>query len=162
MKFRIQTAEFRKRQRAGRNASSRRGAGLVIALTTLLVVMLMTGAIMRSLVVGVRQSRQSATELQAQWFADAAAARAAAQLARDGQYRGESWRTEVMPGQPDGVGVAEIRVESVENDKQQRRVIVEARYPDHPWRRVVASRTFQFTIPEKQPPAGNRPEENAP
>ena len=133
-----------------------------MALTTLLVVMLMTGAIMRSLVMSMHQSRQSATELQAQWFTAAATGRAAAQLAADPTYAGETWRAEVVPGQQNAVGVAEIRVESIENDKQQRRVIIEARYPDHPWRRVIASRTFQLTIPDKQPPAGNRPEENAP
>jgi len=110
----------------------------------------------------VRQSRQAAAELQAQWFAEAAAGRAAAQLRRDRQYSGETWRTEMAPSQPNAVGVSEIRIEPVENDIQERRVIVEARYPDHPWRRVVVSRTYQITIPKTQPPAGNRPEENAP
>jgi hypothetical protein len=139
----------------------RRGVGLVVAITTLLVVMLMTAAIMRSIVMGMRQSRQSAVELQAQWLADAAAARAAAQLRTDRQYGGETWRAETTAGREDAIGIAEIHVEPLENSNQ-RRVAIDVRYPDHPWRRVAISRTYQIEIPDKQPPAGNRPQENAP
>jgi hypothetical protein len=157
-KFKTQNSEFRKR------SGKRRGIGLVVAITTLLVVMLMSAAIMRSLVMGMRQSRQSAVELQAEWLAEAAAARAEAQLRADRQYSGETWRAEVTPGREDAVGIAEIHVEPLQDNPNKRRVAIDVRYPDHPWRRVLISRTYQFETSDKQSPAGSRPpsEENAP
>ena len=140
----------------------RRGAGLVIALTTLLIVMLMTGAIVRSLVLNLRHSRQAAIELQTQWFLNAATARAAAQLRADPTYAGETWRAEIMPDQHGAAGVAEIRVARLENDPRERRVTIAARYPDQPWRRITLNRTYRMPLSEQQPPAGIRPEENAP
>src|SRR4051812_35361454 len=127
--------------------------------------MLMTAAIIRSLVTGMRQSRQSQVELQTQWIAEAAAARAAAQLRADHQYAGETWRTEITPGREDAIGVAEIHVQPLENDSNKRRVAIDVRYPDHPWRRVAISRSYEIEITNQQPPAGNRlplSEENAP
>jgi type II secretory pathway component PulK len=142
----------------------RRGAGLIIALTTLLVVMLMTGALVRSLMLHVRQSRQAASELQALWLADAAAARAGAQMRLNPQYAGETWRAAISGyASDDGgdIGVAQIRVERPEADSQNARLTIEARYPDHPVRRVAISRTYLIPIAANQPSAGGTPEENS-
>jgi Tfp pilus assembly protein PilX len=146
-------------------AARRGGAALVVAIVTLLVVMLMAGAVMRSLLVDLRESRQTATELQAQWLAEAAVDRAQAQLAIDGNYEGETWRaaTDGAPGDESAdVGVAEIRIERPSGDTNKARLTIKARYPDHPWRRVAASRTYEFTLSAKEPPAGTLPEETAP
>src|SRR5262245_61951545 len=101
--------------------------------------MLMAGAVMQSLLADLRESRQTATELQAQWLAEAAVDRALAQLATDGKYEGETWRASIA-GAPDeeniDVGVAEIRIERPGSEAKTARLTVNARYPDHPWRRV--------------------------
>jgi Tfp pilus assembly protein PilX len=126
--------------------SRRRGAGLIIALTTLLVVMLMTGTIVQSLVVEIRQTRRNAAELQAHWLADAALGRAAAQLRASSAYSGETWQPAITTDEND-VGVAEIRVDRASGERAQIKLIVEAKYPDHPTRRIVARR--ELTIPTR-------------
>jgi Tfp pilus assembly protein PilX len=120
---------------------SRRGGALVVAMVTLLVVTLIAGSVVRSLVASHRQARQHEGELQAQWLADAALVRAAAQLSRDADYERETWRPAMSDASaPEEGGVAIIRVEQVDAQPGQRRLIVEARYPDHEWRRVSVRR----------------------
>src|SRR5262245_45355268 len=72
--------------------SRRRGGALVIALVTLLVITSTMAALVHSLTAEFRQSRQTALELQAHCLADAALARAAAQLRTNPSYQGETWR----------------------------------------------------------------------
>jgi len=124
--------------------SRHRGAGLIIALTTLLVVMLMTGTIVQSLVVEIRQTRRNAAELQAHWLADAALARAAVQLRASSDYSGETWQPAITTDDSD-VGVVEIRVERPAGEQAHVKLLVEARYPDHPTRRITTRR--ELTIP---------------
>jgi hypothetical protein len=143
----------------------RRGAGLIIALTTLLVVMLMSAALVRALVINLRQSRQAASELQAQWLADAAANRAHAQLRGNPQYTGETWRASISgnAGEENApIGVAEIRIERAGGESKDARLTIEARYPDHPVHRVAINRTYLIPVSLKQSPTGTAPEENAP
>jgi type II secretory pathway component PulK len=79
-----------KRLRANRRwaLSARRGAALVVAIVTLMIVMLMAGAVMKSLLTDLRESRQTAAELQAHWLAEAAVDRALARLAADRTFVG--------------------------------------------------------------------------
>ena len=124
--------------------SRRRGAGLIVALTTLLVVMLMTGTIVQSLVAEIRQTRRNAAELQAHWLADAALARAAAQLQASSSYSGETWQPAITADESD-IGVAEIHVERPSDDRTRVKLIVEARFPDHPTRRISTRRELTIT-----------------
>jgi Tfp pilus assembly protein PilX len=126
--------------------SRRHGAGLIIALTTLLVVMLMTGTIVQSLVAEIRQTRRNAAELQVHWLADAALARAAAQLRASSAYSGETWQPAITADESD-IGVTEIRVERTSDDPVRVKLFVEARYPDHPTRRITAHRSCLIPIP---------------
>jgi Tfp pilus assembly protein PilV len=143
----------------------RRGAALIIALTTLLVVMLMTGAIVQALTADLRQSRSAAMELQAQWLADAAADRAHAQLRANPAYEGETWQasiTDTANADTNDMGVAEIRVRKPAATAGAATVTIEARYPDHPWRRALVSRTCVINSTQKPPQPGPAPEETAP
>ena len=145
------------------HAHRRRGAGLVIALVTLLVITSTMAAIIHSLFADLRQTRQAASELQAQWLADSALSRAAAQLQSNPTYAGETWRASVASNDSsESTGVAEIRIEQREEQNKDLRVIVEARYPDHPWRRVVTRRTFLIPQSNENPTAGASPQETAP
>jgi Tfp pilus assembly protein PilX len=148
-----------KEQRSKSRYARRRGVGLIVALTTLLVVMLMSGAIVQSLVASRRAGRQAPLELQATWLAEAAAARAVAQLRVDPNYAGETWRPAIdeSTGDERETGVAEIRVEHPDASAGPARLTIEAHYPDHPWRRIAVRRTYQIPLTPKQPHAGTAP-----
>jgi type II secretory pathway component PulK len=140
----------------------RRGGALIFALVTLLVVMLMTGTLVRALMMEVRRSRQAVTELQSQWLAESAIERATARLRADPQYQGEIWKPEITDAQGDAAAaVAEVQVEKLADDPQRARISINARYPDHPWRRVAVQRSYILPRSEKQSP-GDAREENMP
>jgi hypothetical protein len=141
----------------------RRGAGLVIALVTLLIITSTMGAIIHSLLIDLRQTRQAANELQAHWLADSAVSRAAAQVGANPRYQGETWRpTIAAESDQESVGVAEIKVERLDAARASLKMTVEARYPDHPWRRVVTRRIFVIPTLNENPTAGASPQETAP
>jgi Tfp pilus assembly protein PilX len=135
-----------------------RGTALAVALCTLLIVMLIAGAVVRMLVASQRQTRRNQDELQAQWLGDAALLRAAAQLHVQADYTGETWRPLIGAAAADRRGVAEIRVEHDVSRRDLRRVVVVAHYPDHEWQRATAERERTLTIR----PTRSTPEEKAP
>ena len=110
---------------------SRRGAALVMAMVALLVVTLMSAALVQSLVTGQRQARRYADELQAQWLAEAGLERAVVQLARDAQYRGETWQTEIG---------GELGSVTITTEPETRKIVAEAVYPPEEHRRVLVRR----------------------
>jgi len=133
---------------AGASSSQRRrhrGSGLVIALVTLLVVTSIMGSIMHALLTELRQTRQTAIEVQAQWLADAAVERAAVRLAANSSYAGETWNVD-LPASSSGAeshGVVEIKIERGDGEKRAQ-IIVHANYPDDSRRRVAAERTVSI------------------
>ena len=152
----------RRNRRAG-YVRRRRGAGLVIALVTLLVITSTMAAIIQGLLVDLRQTRQLANELQAQWLADSAVSRAVAQCQASASYSGETWRAPVIAeATSEGCGVAEIRIERASDPGKEMRVVVEARYPDHPIRRVVARRTLSISPANQNPKANTNSQGSAP
>jgi type II secretory pathway component PulK len=126
-----------------RRASSRDGVVLVAALVCLLVTISVAGGLLQSITIQQRHSRDDETNVQALWIAESAKARAAAQLAGDAAYAGETWR--VSLGQQEGV--AEIRVETPDGQPQQRRITVEARWPEDALRRRVLKRNLIIQLP---------------
>jgi Tfp pilus assembly protein PilX len=141
----------------------RRGGALIFALVTLLVVMLMTGTLVRALVMEARRSRQAANELQAQWVAEAALGRAAAQVRADPDYQGDTWQPAITDSQGDDVAaIAEIRAEKLPNDPQRVQITIDTRYPDHPLRRVAVQRSYVMSQSEEQPSSGETREEQIP
>jgi Tfp pilus assembly protein PilX len=125
--------------------TARRGAALMVALVTLLVVMLLTAAVLRSLIASHRQTRLNQYELQAQWLAEAGLARAAAQLANRPDYTGETWQATTSDSpSAETTGIVKIAIQP-SNRAGERVVTVTAQYPDHPLRRatVVRERTIQ-------------------
>jgi len=140
-----------------RTKPARRGSALVVALTTLLIAMLISGLVFRSLLSVHRQSRTSLQQLQAHWLAEGAAERACSQLQASSAYAGETWRPLISPasGGDAQSGVAEIRVERPADSKQVH-VTVDVRFPDDPWQRASVQRSFEFA--EKSPSSPNKNE----
>jgi len=137
----------------------RRGGALVVAIVTLLVVTLIAGAVVRSLLAAHRQAQQSQHELQAQWLAESALARAVAQLAQKPDFAGETWQPKLRTsaGEEDSATV-EIDVEKLESPAPLRRVVAIAHYPNHEWRRVTVRREYTLSLSPPTEPAA-APEE---
>jgi Tfp pilus assembly protein PilX len=134
----------------------RSGSGLVVALVTLLVITSIMGSIMHARLAELRQTRQTAIQVQAQWLADAAVERAAARLSADTKYAGESWKID-LPGSNSGTelrGTVEIRIERGDSEKSTQ-IVVQANYPDDSQRRVSAQRAVSVSTPRKNFPASD-------
>jgi Tfp pilus assembly protein PilV len=127
-----------------------------VALVTLLVVTSIMGSIMHALLMELRQTRQTAIQVQAQWLADAAVERAAARLSADPKYAGESWKIDLPSSSSaaESHGSVEIKIERGDSEKSMR-IVVHANYPDDSRRRVSAQRAVSVPIPQKNSPASD-------
>jgi type II secretory pathway component PulK len=116
---------------------------MAMALAALLAVTLVAGALVTSLLASHRQSKRYAAELQAQWMAEAGLERAAAQLARQSDYTGETWPAAISESEAD-TGQVTIRIEPA-TETQPRKLIVEAIYPPDEHHRVLVRRERSLT-----------------
>lgn len=117
---------------------SRRGGALAMTLAALLAVSLVAAALVQSMLAAHRQAQRYAAQTQAVWLAEAGLSRAAAQLARQSDYAGETWPAPVG-SREDDVGEVTIRIEP-KTDEATRRVVVEAVYPPHEHHRILIRR----------------------
>jgi type II secretory pathway component PulK len=109
----------------------RRGAILAVALATLLVVTLVAGVILRGYLQAHRQLRREQDQLQAQWLADSAIARALARRKLDASYAGETWRVELSRATGEKAsGIATIKLEPAADQPQLLHLQVESQFPD--------------------------------
>jgi hypothetical protein len=123
-----------------------RGAVLAAALLGLLVVMLFTAAVARSLMLRRNAARLDERQLQCFFLAESAAARAIVRCESDAAYAGETWRIALGPPESSVQGVAEIRIEPVEGIADLKRIHIEARWPDVPVHRVTRRKSLTFTV----------------
>jgi hypothetical protein len=113
---------------------SRRGAFLVIAMVCLVLAMMLVAAVLKLVESQRRQMRMEQAGLQAEWLAESGCHRAAAQLAADRNYRGETWSIAPAdlagtgPGGADA-GSVEIKVRPVDGEPKSRVIQVEAVFP---------------------------------
>ncbi len=127
---------------------SKRGATLAAAVICLLVIMLFSSAVVSALTTRFRATRLDEQQLQCLFLADSAAARAQVKCAANSAYTGETWSIELDSQGVARTGVAEIRVEPIANQPGQRRVHVEARWPDDPVHRVQRIKELTIRLPE--------------
>jgi Tfp pilus assembly protein PilX len=106
--------------------SPRRGGFIIVVMICLLV----SGMLLTSLLkMALLQDRQLGCELarqQAAWLADSGLDRAAARLARDPAYAGESWNIAAAQLGGSDDALVEIRVQRDETRALHRAVVVEA------------------------------------
>jgi len=109
--------------------TNRRGVVLIMVMVALGLAAVIGGALLQ--LVGMERSLLAAREQesQARWLAESGVERAAAKLAADLEYSGETWSLadEELGGR--GRGQVTIRVETVAADTNHRRVAVEAEFP---------------------------------
>ena len=121
----------------------RRGAILVMALVTLLVVGLIAGLVLQRFLSTHRQMRREAQQLQAEWLAESAVTRGWLLRQANADYTGEEWQA--------AGGVATIRVEQAVapppgDGASTVQITVQARYPDHASERALVERTYHLPL----------------
>ncbi len=111
-------------------------ATLVIALVAMTIVAAVLVLLARQSVIERRGLQRDSWQAQAAWLAESALDRAAARLAADRDYAGETWNLSADDLGTGRAAVVTIDVQEVENDAGRRVVRVRADYPDDPQQRV--------------------------
>lgn len=124
----------------------RRGAVLVALLICLLIVLMISAATVRVLVMQSRVAHDEAGHVQAAWLAESALDRAIVRLAKDANYDGETWEVAVDDGADSRRGVAVISIKAVEEQPNQKTISVEARWPDDPIYRMMEQRELIINL----------------
>ena len=128
---------------AARAKKPSRGMTVVAVLVCLIIVTLISGAVLKVSVAQRELARSQERRLQAEWLAESGVERAMARLARDRDYRGETWslerpRSGAERAAPTGTSPAKaetaaaritITVERVPAATNRRRIHVQADYP---------------------------------
>jgi hypothetical protein len=124
---------------------------MVPAMVCLVLVGLLCAAVLR-----LAQSQRGVVaaeerRMQAEWLAESGLARAAARLAADPGYKGETW--DVAAGALGGAepGVVRIAVEAVKDAPGRRRVRAEADYPGGTSRRARLSKELILDVGNERP-----------
>jgi hypothetical protein len=129
-----------RRRLIGRQAA-RRGAVLVAALVCMIIVMTMLGTMLQSTLHSRRQLHTRRDVRQTELLVEAGLDRAALRLAREPEYRGETW--ELPSESVVGRGAGRVTIEaSREADETPWQVRVIAEYPIGNELSVQRSRTF--------------------
>ena len=124
----------------------RRGLAILPAFVCLILVTLFCGVLLKLAASHRLLVRSEQKRLQADWLVQSGLERAAARLAADAGYRGETWEIaakEMAAGAP---GVVRIAVEPIEKASNRRRVRVEADYPRDDTLRARSSRTLLMDL----------------
>ncbi len=140
-----------------RQTGPKRGGFLLLsALVCMALVIAMGGLMTRMMVVNSQYDRAQLRRMQCQWLVDSGIERAAARLAADAEFTGETWRIE--PEQLDGRNGAVVRIAVTPEAEPSawRAVSVQADYPADPPARVRYSRTVR--LPYKTPESLNEEE----
>jgi hypothetical protein len=123
----------------------RRAGILAAALVCLMIVMLYTAVVARSIVIRQRTTKWEERQTQCFWLAESALARGLTRARLQSDYTGESWRVDLVDPQRGLAGVADIRVEPAAGEPGAKRIVVDARWPDDPLDRVVWHKELVFS-----------------
>jgi hypothetical protein len=136
----------------------RRGLTTVAVLVCLVVIMLISGVLLKTGIAHRDQVRAQERSLQAQWLAQAGLDRAQARLAQSAGYTGEIWelasRDLGLP-EPTGAGhgpaaVVMIKIVKSDSSPERRLIKVQADFPPDPPRRARHSAQMLVELGSKQ------------
>jgi hypothetical protein len=118
----------------------------MIALVCVAVASVVLLALLRLAVAWGDVARDEEQHLQANWLVESALDRAAARLAADADYAGETWRVapQLLGGRE--AAVVKIEVERLPESPARRRICVRADYPEDTPHRVRQSKQFEIEI----------------
>lgn len=135
-----------------KNVSNRRRRSRAITMLSvilcLFVIMLFSGAVVKALTLRKWESRLDEKQLQCLFLVESAISRAHAQCRRDPKFSGEVWHVSAERHGKEEDGVATIHVEPVAGEPNQRRVTIEARWPDDPVARVQRIKELVIRLPD--------------
>jgi Tfp pilus assembly protein PilV len=129
-----------------RITGKRRGVVLILVLACLAIasVLLITG--IKLALSSYRVARAFSWSVQAQWLVESGMERAAAQLAADANYSGETWNISAKDLGGDDAGIVKIEVKKVPEHDKRRLIKVEAEFPDDPLDRVQYSKELTLEV----------------
>jgi type II secretory pathway component PulK len=119
----------------------RRGAISVIAMIGLLVAAMIGTSLVRLALARHRQVAHEALRLQAEWLAEAGVERAAARLAADADYDGETWNVAAENFRQGWTGRVTMTIHRGESAGAAAQVTVVAEYPAGADRRARTRKT---------------------
>lgn len=121
-------------------AGRRRGTIILFAMICLLLVSLLGASLVKLALTQRRQIRREQWRVQATWLAEAAVDRAAARLATETDYSGETWT--IAPTELGGESGAQVRISVEEATTGAERFVVQvtADYPDSDEQRARVSK----------------------
>jgi hypothetical protein len=117
-----------------------------MALVALVLIVMTLGSLLKRARDSWRVTRAEERQIQADWLAESGLDRAAARLAAEAEYRGETWS---IPAEELGghePAVVDIRVEPIPDRPGLRRVRVRADYPPDAPRRARRSKTANIAV----------------
>lgn len=125
----------------------RRGVILILVLACLAIasVLLITG--IKLALSSHHVARTFGWSVQAQWLAESGLERAAAQLAADADYSGETWKIPADNLGGADAGIVTIEVKPVTGQTNRRLVKVQSDFPDDPQDRVRYSKELTLELP---------------
>lgn len=127
------------------------GAALIVVLAGLSLAAVTFLAVTRMILIQHKTIELSARQIQAAWLAESGVQRAAARLAANATYRGETWKlsaADLGGGQRAPVDDASvtIRVEPVPGKPDRRAVSVQADFPSDPVLRAREKRAVELRV----------------
>ncbi len=122
----------------------RRGTIMIAVMVCLVIATMLLTSMLRTAASQRRALQTRGWEAQARWLAEAGLERAAARLAANGNYSGETWSLKAEQLGSQESATVRIEIQSVSNQPNRRLVRVTADYPDHPHER--ARQTRQATV----------------
>jgi hypothetical protein len=124
----------------------RTGVALIVVLAGLTVTMVMFLAATKLFLVQRKTIELTARQVQASWLAESGTQRAAARLAADANYRGETWNVSAEELGGRSGGVVTIHVEKSPDKADRRTVHIDADFPSDPQQRARVSREVSLRI----------------
>lgn len=120
----------------------RTGTASVFVLICLVVIALICGVLLKAVLAGRERLRGEERRIQAEWLVESGLERAAARLATDAEYSGETWD---IPAEELGgphAGLVKITVDRPGTTPATRHVHVQADYPREATRRARLSKNI--------------------
>ena len=134
------------------NRANRRGIALIPALVCLVLVGLLCAGVLRTAHIQRGLVENEEQRMQSEWLVESGLARAAARLAANPDYQGETWVLSASSLGGRDAGVVTIAVKPLEKSASRRRVRVEADYPSgDPTRRARQSKQLIVDVGTDQP-----------
>ena len=124
----------------------RRGLAIFPAFICLVLVTLMSGVLLKLAASHRALTRSEQRKAQADWLVESGVSRAAARLATNSAYPGETWEIPANEMAGGSAAIVRITVESMEKNKKGRRIRFEADYPRGDTLRARSSKSLSITL----------------